>query len=284
MADADDFFRLSEFPARVLFWRVLMESMARRRNPLFNEGTGLTPDRSAALDWLHGLSLGCFQTWVSFAIHTLLRVDAWDTRESNLSSRTPASLEIAQVRLDEWQRQQARAGRTVTPLSLKAETFGKTSSPACHLKGAETNWFLEFLVVVEIPLIGHRLVPAISEPLLKAGQCLFELLSLIRQHKFVFPTVDVQRFHSASRTYLRIMHEGTFNLAPKPKDNFLIHLSRRIMWMGSPSLYGNWTDESINRLLREVAAGAHSTVHDKRVLAEFPLALAKQNEKRARLH
>ena len=49
-------------------------------------------------------------------------------------------------------------------------------------------------------------------------------------------------------------------------------------------MYGNWTDESINRLLREVAAGAHSTVHDKRVLAEFPLALAKQNEKRARLH
>ena len=60
----------------------------------------------------------------------------------------------------------------------------------------------------------------------------------------------------------------------------LIHLSLRIQYMGSPSLYGNWIDESVNRLLRDVSAGAHAAVHDRRALAEYPNALDNENKRR----
>ena len=67
----------------------------------------------------------------------------------------------------------------------------------------------------------------------------------------------------------------------------LVELSLGIARLGSPSLYGNWMDESLNRLLRDVAGGAHSSVHDRRILLEFPRAhdnvrggLAKSKRKR----
>ena len=48
-----------------------------------------------------------------------------------------------------------------------------------------------------------------------------------------------------------------------------MELSLRLHRFGSPKLYGCWTDESLNRLLRDVAGGAHSINHERRVLIEF---------------
>ena len=104
------------------------------------------------------------------------------------------------------------------------------------------------------------------------------LLTLIRANPITFPTRDYQAFHHSSKLYLRLMDD--FGVAFKPKDHFLVHLSRRTQRMGSPSLYSNWTDESINRLLRDVARGAHSLVHETRILAEFSLAYANEPKRR----
>ena len=69
----------------------------------------------------------------------------------------------------------------------------------------------------------------------------------------------------------------------KPKDHMLIHLSDRIRFMGSPSLYANWLDEGYNRLLRDVAFAAHHTVFDRRVLLEFAQAFrAQEKEQRTK--
>ena len=69
-------------------------------------------------------------------------------------------------------------------------------------------------------------------------------------------------------------------LAAKPKDHMLFHLAHEIPFKGSPALYGCWLDESINRLLKSVASGAHSLVHDRRVLSEFPRAYENDLKKR----
>ena len=58
----------------------------------------------------------------------------------------------------------------------------------------------------------------------------------------------------------------------KPKDHMLIEMSLRAARMGSPQLYGNWHDEGLNRLLRDVAGGAHSLVHERRILVGIPVA------------
>ena len=119
MPDIATFFEISSFPARILFWRRSQESMARRRNPLFSEETGLTPQRCAALDWLHGLSLGCFQTYCAFTVHTLLKADAYSTEQTNMSARAAVSIELMSKDLIAWQRLEKGLGRSVTEVSLK---------------------------------------------------------------------------------------------------------------------------------------------------------------------
>ena len=41
-------------------------------------------------------------------------------------------------------------------------------------------------------------------------------------------------------------------------------------------MYSNWLDESLIRLLRDVAAGAHALVHEQRSLIEFEQAYVNQ--------
>ena len=71
-----------------------------------------------------------------------------------------------------------------------------------------------------------------------------------------------------------------FGIRRKPKGHMFLEVGLRIAVQGSPALYGNWEDESLNRLLRDVAKGAHSSVHERRVLTEFPRALANLGRKR----
>ena len=104
----------------------------------------------------------------------------------------------------------------------------------------------------------------------EAGQHLCQLLSIIRAHKKKVPTSAIQAFHRSSKSYLDIL--SRLGIAFKPKDHMLLEMSIRMAYMGSPQLYGNWHDEALNRLLRDVAGGAHSSVHERRILFELPRA------------
>ena len=119
---------------------------------------------------------------------------------------------------------------------------------------------------------------AVDADFVVTGRDLFALIGSIRVNKVTFSLDAIQAFHRHAKSYLRIM--ASYGLKPKPKDHMLMHLSLRIQHMGSPALYGNWIDESVNRLLRDVSAGAHAAVHDRRVLAEFPRALENENKRR----
>ena len=60
LINIEEFERIYVFPARALFWRRSQEAMCHHRNPMFAPAISSTPSTSAALDWLHTLSLGCF--------------------------------------------------------------------------------------------------------------------------------------------------------------------------------------------------------------------------------
>ena len=105
--------------------------------------------------------------------------------------------------------------------------------------------------------------------ILEAGEHLFALLFIIRRFPKKMTAAAIQQFHTRAKGYLR--HTALL-MGVKPKDHMLIEMSLRLAYMGSPQLYGNWQDESLNRLLRDVAGGAHAMVHERRILAEFPRA------------
>ena len=257
------------FHSERFFWRSSDETITHHRNSLFNPATGVTVDRVGSLDWLHCLSLGTFQTYCSFAWHALVECDAWQTLEHNQAVRMVNSVNKVNAILDSWTKAQNRGGRQLTDCGVfKQEQFGSAGAPTFNFKGGETNTFLEFLVTDQLP---RRAVLAHDGPLiLQAGEHLMKLLTLIRVMPWRPAMSDVQRFHHSAKQYLITMRE--LNVAAKPKDHMLMHLAHSIPWLGSPSKYGNWVDESLNRLLRDVASGSHAVGLDKRTLLEFERA------------
>ena len=256
--------------------------MCRHRNPLFSELTGVTANRCAALDWLHTLSLGVFQTYSCYALHMFVRADAWRTLAATESTRMELTVSRLSTDISRWQKLQQRRGRQIKELgNMKAEMFGTFTRPKFGLKAAETNWFLEYLVTVCIP----SFLPSLGDTeqfrtILAAGQDLMSILTLFRDSPITFRAAEVQQFHDASKSYLRTMH--SLGVRPKPKDHMLMELSYGCRYLGSPALYANWADESLNRLLRDVAAGAHSAVHEKRILKEAPRALELEAKRHRR--
>ena len=53
-------------------WRPSEESLARHRNPLFNDELGLLPQRSLVADTLHCLYLGVMQVWCRTVLWMLM--------------------------------------------------------------------------------------------------------------------------------------------------------------------------------------------------------------------
>lgn len=270
LPDIGLFDELAVFPTQVLFWRRQVEGLTHHRNPLFSAETGISHE-SAALDWLHTLSLGVFQTWCSYTMHMLFKADAWQTYEGTEEARIARSLQRLSPELDAWQKQLLKQGRSITQIGgLEPSMFGTWNAPVFKLKGAETNFFLEFLVGI-LPRFRWALLEE-YEPLELAGRCLMELLTLIRTYPVTFPAAAIQGFFNSAKRYLYLMGH-TVGLHFKPKDHMLLHMCRDIAYKGAPGLYGNWVDESINRILRDVAASSHAATQDRRILAEFPRAM-----------
>ena len=271
--DTEEFLSLDCTVAkRVLFWRTKDEKSVRHRNPLWSPNLGLEPSRCAALDWLHCLSLGTFQTWCSFAIHSLLRCDAWDTGDGEMKSRMILSFQRLSADVQDWQKAQQRAGREVTTVGvILSEQLGSATKPRFDFKGGQTNWMLEYLVLALLPRMFHRIGPS-GGTVLSAGQKLLRMLQLIRENSVTFPIAAIQEFYESTRGYILDMND--LEVHEKPKDHMVVHMANRISFQGSPALYGNWLDESINKLLKSVAQGAHASNYARRILLEFPKAFS----------
>ena len=278
----------SQFPTRVLFWRASLEGMAHHRNPLYDPALGLTPSETSALDWLHTLSLGCFQTYCSFALDCLFKADSWGSKETTQAVCLERNINSFAVDVVSWVKEQNKAGRTLTEPAIKTELFGKPSKPQFKFKGGETNAILEFIVRQLGPRFA-RLPPGTDpasprgQTLIDGGRALLDMLTIIRSCPKGCTAAQTQSFYRSAKTYLRMLM--VLKIKFKPKDHMLLEMSTRVPFQGSPSLYGCWQDESLNRLLRDVAEGAHGAVHARRVLIEFPRAhdnvrLAQQAKRR----
>jgi len=65
-------FSLTACPVSLVFWRPGGETIAKRRNPLFNLATGVTPYRCLTVDLLHALYLGIIKSFSCHCIWFLL--------------------------------------------------------------------------------------------------------------------------------------------------------------------------------------------------------------------
>ena len=251
-------------PCRLLFWRGSQDSLTHHRCPLFNERTGVVPETALAVDWLHCASLGVFQFYIGNVLQILFTANVWQVCETTEEAIAMMSCGRLNSELTAWYR--TEGGHATVIAGMRHTMFGTRASPECALKGAETNGLLEFLVTKVI----RRFEFPNAVEIRRAGNALLTILSLIRQHRRVFPVEVVQQVFDATSRYLQ-MHLK-LGWAEKPKHHQLMHLCKSIQFLGSPSLYGNWYNETLNKLVKQIASGAHSLVWEQRLLSEFRLA------------
>ena len=85
------------------------------------------------------------QAFITQAIHDSFMSDAWETHVASMEQRIFISIDRIRYELSIHYQEEREAGIDITEISdLTASTFGTSTKPVCHLKGAETNHFLNY--------------------------------------------------------------------------------------------------------------------------------------------
>ena len=180
LVDVALFDSLEPGPAcNVTFWRRSLETMVRRRNPLFSEETGITPDKVFMPDWLHDLALGVDKWFVVTVYHRLVGVNAFAVNGALHQESVGRIREM----LHSWYDEEDAAGRKWARCpSLKPETFGLDENSTLGLYGEETLGLLHFAPRL-LQRFGDRL-PARDRTLLeRLGNALIGIHAIIVGNK-----------------------------------------------------------------------------------------------------
>ena len=203
-----------------LWWRGSKDTLARRRNPLLCEATGLSLDNFAQ-DWLHVLSLGVFCHALGYFCWALFAANAFDVH-AGAAQQLEVSVSILRGLLFRWYSEQEKQGRRPNRAqALTSSMFGDRSSPFLGLHGGETNSFLRFAYLVLLPRYRNYLesTAASWEGLL--ASCIKEL-DLIREHPRRLPPHGIQSFCDSIMQHLRCL--DNLGIPQRPKHHQLMEM------------------------------------------------------------
>ena len=172
------FDNLNTFPVIVLFWRTRNETIAKHRNPLFDDGLGINPYRTLAIDALHDIHLGVMGRFVVVSLWALLEADVFDTKEGTLPGMLQMGIQAMKAALWHHYRERREAckttGRkyTITEMgTLTVKMLGERDHPKLRAKATQTKGLLPFV----LELLGahqEKLKDLHGHELLLAGKSL----------------------------------------------------------------------------------------------------------------
>ena len=112
-------------PASVTFWRRSFETITRHGNPLFCEEAHITPQECLAFDYLHGMALGVYKSFMAHLTWCLLRKNVWGAPpDDNIDVRLLVSTPRLRLELFHWYRRERLPPEDSIALS-------RTSHPRC---------------------------------------------------------------------------------------------------------------------------------------------------------
>ena len=197
-------------PFTVTFWRPSQESLARHRNPLFWEGTGLTPKRSITTDTLHCFYLGVLKVWCSQAVWLLLDAGVYGqvgTAEERMASAVLA-LRASLLHFYKLHRQEHPSEELTHLADLTAKMIGTRASKKLKTKAAET-WGFALFASWELRRHQARL-PTNGTRLLRAGEKLERIVRIWRGSRWVMSPSDLEdRRICNGNTQTTITHRKT---------------------------------------------------------------------------
>jgi hypothetical protein len=277
LEDIGMFEKISSFPFPVRFWRRSEESIARRRNPLFCEWLGITPERTFTVDVLHALHLGVFLNFCRFAVWELMLGGAFGCGGTIDETVSIAILQIRHA-LGGFYRAHDREnpGAPLTRISrFSKRLVGTPSDRKLSTKGAETWGFLLFLRRE----LAHR--QSASGPhgpqMLRAASCLVRLYEGWTKAGTNLKRAEVQASFDAWNGFLRASEGMELRI---PKRHLVAHLLERLPFWGNPRGFAAWVDEALNRDLKASCRAISQATFEPFLLLRMRHRLRKLAERR----
>jgi hypothetical protein len=229
---------------------------------VFHDFIGMLPEHVLQHDYLHAFSIGVVGFWAVFVVDALIHANFWQLAPSTLPTLRSHSVIRLRADLFKWYELEQSAGRS--PCRVQTLTAGMVTG-AWGLYGGESNSFLAFLVdLLKSP--GAASVPN-RATMLAAGEALFGMLTLIREHDWVFPPQACQAFVEHVRVHIRAC--TTLGLHFRPKHHAIVEVGSRLGYYGSPRLWATWVDEGVNSQLKALCRSSHRAVWHERILTTF---------------
>ncbi len=216
-------------PRPCTFWRPSLDTLARARNPLICEETGITM-RSFGIDWMHCLSLGIFAHLLGYLLRALLDLDVWRVRSSK-QQIAEVSMGYVRAMLVDWYKKEASTGRKHSEVRvITVKMLGVPNAPFLKVNAGECNGFLRFAQQELLPRFGFIFGPRL-QPFTVAIDTLVVMLVTCWEYKRKIPPVAVQAFSDAVVNHMKALK--TLNIPNRPKHHQAMELSVRLSVYGT---------------------------------------------------
>jgi hypothetical protein len=250
------------------FWRRSNETITLRRNPIFSDETGITPDVFVP-DWLHCLSLGIYKRWINWVWHALFDSNAFNVdrvHASTADSFLQMCVALLKEQLFQWYGAEKAAGRNHARVqTLTPGMVGESADSELGSWGAETNGLLFFTEHL-LEKYGACLEPLQMQRLVRGTSSLVGIHRLIKTHtKGSLPPVQIQEFVDHWKTHMHTLKQLGMDM--RPKHHQMAHMVNKLLSDGNPHLWSTWVDESENHELGQLALRSHRSVWAWKVLA-----------------
>ena len=150
--------------------------------------------------------------------------------------------------------------------------LGKRKLATIKTKAAETATLLPFAIHL------CRIYPAIrnADSLLAAGNALQDYLRLLDETPPQVPQFVCQQLLDFCIRHLRLMMHANVQLLPK--HHLWCHLTIRIKDAGNPRCYSTFLDESLNKVLANMASASHRARWEERTFFRVQLLPEVQSQ------
>jgi hypothetical protein len=250
----------------VVFWRPSAETTTRHRNPLFVQSLGLSPNVAIIVDLLHTLYLGVMKTWARVALWSLLLSGVYGdsgTQAENIRS----GVLVLRHSLMSWYSRR-HAGNVNEKLTRVADftvkMVGEPGDQVLKTKGAET-WGILLFLLDELRRFEAR-AGREWRRLLRAGECLEEMVRVWSSHSGVLPSAARRQVSSAYNLHVALMLPFDCYI---PKHHAMFHSVLRSGFLGNPKSYDTWHDEALNKLLKASCKYVSQAVFEEAVLVRM---------------
>ena len=243
-----NFRTIEGFPKKVIFWRKSLDTISRRRNPIWNLQTGVTPARSLTSDLLHAMNLGVIKGFNGITLWVLLKAEVWGTGQSHDESlNNQVAIISNQIKawykyyhLDHPKENLTRIGKFTTG------RIGTRANPKCDSKAAEAWGIFKYLLQsLEINKDNSKIAAGLAYKLLTAGRALEKCNSIwYSTERTQLTTEEMKTAWDEYTLFLTITKDmEALNI---PKKHVIVHVLQRMKDLGNPRKYANWLDESLN--------------------------------------